>query len=57
MDNEKMTFTYRNSGLNVVVTVGRDSDLETTITAFEGFLRAATYMFDGHLEIVDRESK
>lgn len=52
-DKNKMTFSYKYDGLNVVVKLDKDSNLDTVLDAFEGFLKACTYSFNGHLEFVE----
>lgn len=57
MKNEigKFKFIYKANGAEVIVTLSGESSLEEMLTWFEGFLRASTYSFDGHIEIAEDE--
>lgn len=50
----KMEFFYQGGRAEpkVVVTLSPHSDLVEAVEQFEGFLRAAGYSFDGHLDFV-----
>jgi len=49
----KLEYQYNDNSEKVVFEVPRDASLSDMLDAFERFLRAATYCFDGHLEIVE----
>lgn len=52
-----MKFIYQDSKYSpkVEVTIQNDATLSEVLVAFEHFLKAATYVFDGELDIVDEE--
>ncbi len=54
----RFEWQYDKDSAKVVVEIPNpDADLEEVITHFEGFLKAATYVFDGTLDIVEKEGK
>lgn len=52
---EKLTFEYKSidPAYTATVTLGSGTTLNDIIPAFEQFLLAAGYDFDGHLDIVE----
>ncbi len=52
----KFIHQYDENSPLIEVTLHKDSDLSEVFEAFAGFLRAAGYVFDGNLEIINEES-
>ncbi len=55
--NGKLEFFYQftDKDPKTIMTLSPESDLDAVLTAFEGFLKAAGYSFDGVLDFVDNE--
>jgi hypothetical protein len=49
----RLEYQYDDNSEKVVFEVPIDTSLSDVLDALERFLRAATYCFDGHLEIVE----
>lgn len=52
----KFEFQYDETDGKVIFELPSDISLPKILDEFERFLKAATYHFDGHLEIVDEET-
>jgi len=53
----KWTHQYDSASPRIEMEVDKDATLPEISAAFEIFLRAAGYVIDGHLEIIDEETK
>jgi peptidyl-tRNA hydrolase len=49
----RLEYQYDNNSEKVVIEADSHTSLLVMLDIFERFLRAATYCFDGHLEIVE----
>lgn len=51
----KFTYNYGPEHPRIEISLHKDSTLDSVLEAFEGFLKAAGYSFDGHLEFVNED--